>query len=184
MSDTTPDQPSGRFVLRLPPAFHKRLKRLAQQSGVSLNDLCMRLLADGSAKVHPLNGVVSRAIAESGDSLVAVVIFGSYARGTARSDSDIDVLLVVDHDVTRSLYNAWDEQPMQLDGHSIEPHFVRMPGNDDAITSLWAEVATEGAVVFDPTLSISRYLTHVRHAIVKGLMVRRVAQGKPYWTAA
>ncbi len=186
MDDTTGQDspPSGRFVLRLPPAFHKQLKRTAQAGGISLNDLCLRLLSGGVARETPLGGIVDRVVLESGDALAGLVIFGSYARGSEQATSDIDVLIVVDQPVTRSMYATWDAGSIRLNGHVVEPHYVSMPDRAGPITSLWAEVAMEGAVAYDPSLRISRYLTHVRHAILNGGLVRRVAQGKPYWTAA
>ncbi|HEX6694890.1 MAG TPA: hypothetical protein VF035_09360 [Longimicrobiales bacterium] len=67
-------------------------------------------------------------------------------------------------------------------GYPVEPHFVRLPGEDDRVTGLWAEVAVEGAVIFDPALRLSRWLGRVRRAIGDGRMVRRSAHGQPYWS--
>jgi predicted nucleotidyltransferase len=41
-----------------------------------------------------VNGLVELIKTEYGDELVSVAIFGSIARGTARKDSDLDVLII------------------------------------------------------------------------------------------
>ena len=168
----------------MPTGLHHQLKAAAREAGVSLNEHCVRTLSEGAAKEAPVSPVVEQAIRDCGNELVGVVLFGSYARGTAGPASDIDVLIVVDRSVTRSMYATWDGEPTRWHGHVVEPHFVRLPERDDAISSLWAEVAIEGALLYDPSLRIARHLTHIRTAIVNGLLVRHTAQGKPYWTAA
>jgi hypothetical protein len=181
------DKPSGNFVLRMEPALHGRLRRAARKARVSLNEHCVRVLASHeAASLGGLEEVVARGVAQLGVSLVAVAIFGSYARGEACEGSDVDVLFVVDGSlpITRALYAPWDGDALLVDGYPVEPHFVGLPDANDRITGLWAEVAVEGAVIFDPELRLSRWLAHVRRAIVDGLMVRRSAQGQPYWTVA
>ena len=44
-----------------------------------------------------------------GDDLVEVILFGSYARGEAREDSDVDVLVVVRRRVTLEEYDRLSE---------------------------------------------------------------------------
>jgi len=44
-----------------------------------------------------------------GDDLVEVILFGSYARGEAREDSDVDVLVVVRRRLTLEEYNRLSE---------------------------------------------------------------------------
>jgi predicted nucleotidyltransferase len=57
-----------------------------------------------SGKVRALLGVLRRRLEELyGDRLVKVVLFGSHARGDARSDSDIDVAVVLQGDVDPNL---------------------------------------------------------------------------------
>jgi predicted nucleotidyltransferase len=44
-----------------------------------------------------LDALASRLAAESGENLVEVRLFGSYVRDEARVDSDVDILILVNH---------------------------------------------------------------------------------------
>ncbi len=178
---------SGRFVIRMTPALHARLSDHAALASLSLNEYCVAALARGdAAPAGPLAGVLAMAIRQLGPDLVGVAIFGSYARGEAVESSDVDLLIVANPAmaITRALYAPWDQDTAFLGPHPIEPHFVRMPEPGDRITGLWAEVAMEGSVLFDPDLVLARRLAHVRRAIVEGLLVKRIVQGQSYWGAA
>lgn len=185
--DTIMAERSGRFVLRTGPALHARLSESAREQGLSLNQHCVRLLAaaEGAAS-GSWREVTGRALEQFGRELVAIAIFGSVARGTARPSSDVDVLIVCAADVriTRQLYEPWDGEDLHWHGHVVEPHFVGLPARGARLTGLWAEVAMEGAVVFDPRLELSIHLAEMRRRIVAGELVRRTAQGHAYWSAA
>lgn len=173
---------SGRFVLRIDSKLHARLRDEAAAAGMSLNELCARRLAHpGSAVAGEL---LARAAARYGSALRAVVLFGSWARGSAGADSDVDALLVVDRGVplTRTLYTAWDVEPLMLEGRQVEVHVAHLPEQPAALSGLWCELALEGLVLYDRDLSTSRYLASVRLRIVAGEVTRRVAHGQPYWT--
>jgi predicted nucleotidyltransferase len=181
------NHPSGRFVLRLPPPLHAVLAESARARGLSLNEHCVRSLARAEAvTVAALTDVIAKSLEQLGPAVVAVAVFGSWARGEAGPASDVDVLIVVapDVEITRSLYTPWDHIDVTIDGHRVEPHFVRLRAADDAISGLWAEIALDGAIVYDPALSLSRELARVRRAIVEGGLVRRSAGGRSWWTAA
>lgn len=180
-------RPSGRFVLRLPPALHAALTSSARARGLSLNEHCVRSLARAQAVMNTgLTDTVARALEQLGPDVVGVAVFGSWARGEAGPSSDVDALIVVapDVEITRSLYRPWDDVDLTVEGHRVEPHFVQMRAEDDPISGLWAEIALDGAIVYDPTLSLSRELSHVRRAILGGGLVRRTAGGRSWWTAA
>ena len=189
MSDTTParDVPSGRFVLRLPPALHGALRAAASRAGLSLNEYCVRALAaPGTDPAGPGAAVAARAAAAFGPDLVGVVLYGSWVRGEATASSDIDALVVLDasRPITRALYRAWDADPLEHGGHAIEVHFVGMPSADGDPGSVWLEAALDGVVAFDQGGRIARFLGQVRRRIAAGDWVRRRAHGQPYWTAA
>lgn len=184
MSDDT-TRPSGRFVLRIDPDLHASLREAAGAAGVSLNRYCASRLASPEASRDPAAvAVVQRAISVHGDSLLGVVVFGSWARGEEAANSDLDVLLVVGEGVpiTRRLYRSWDVGPaLQWDGHEVTPHFVHLPSGSERISGLWAEVALDGLVLFERELAVSRYLAHVRRRILHGELSYRVAGGQSYW---
>jgi len=179
---------SGRFVLRLPPPLHGALQAAARASGLSLNEYCVRRLATAGPAVavdEHAAALVARAATLAGDALVAVVAYGSWARGEATPASDVDALVVVEPRValTRSLYRAWDEQPVVWQGRPVDPHFVHPPG-PKAAGGLWGEVAVDGIVLFERDWRLSAHLSRVRRAIAEGKLVRRLVHGQPYWTEA
>lgn len=46
------EDPSGKFVVRMPKSLHRRLQVLAEREAVSLNQLVVSLLAEREAKRH------------------------------------------------------------------------------------------------------------------------------------
>ena len=179
---------SGRFVLRIPPALHGALQAAARESGLSLNEYCLRRLATGGpglATDESATAIVTAAAALFGDALVAVVVYGSWARGEATTTSDVDVLIVVEPRIalTRSLYRAWDDAPVTWHGRTVDPHFVHPPGNQMA-GGVWGEVAVDGVVLFERDWRLSAGLAEIRRSIAAGRLVRRFVHGQPYWTVA
>jgi predicted nucleotidyltransferase len=178
---------SGRFVLRIEPELHAALRAGAEEAELSLNEYCRRkLMTPGSQVSGPATEVVSSAIAVVGGALKGVLAFGSWARGELRTGSDVDVLMIVSGEVPirRELYRAWDANPLTWGRHPVEPHFVHLPDPSARISGLWAEVALDGAVLFERGLGISRLLAALRRRIVEGGLVRREIHGQPYWVEA
>ena len=179
-------KPSGRFLLRTPPAVHGALRRAARQAGLSLNEYCVRRLAApaaGGASDAP--AVMSFASDAFGDALAGVVVYGSWARDEATSESDVDVLVVLDASValTRDIYRGCDRASLSWDGHPVQVQIVRMPDADRvAGDGLWPEIALDGIVMFERDFELSRRLVAIRRAIADGRLVRRTAHGQPYWT--
>jgi HicB family/Nucleotidyltransferase domain len=175
---------SGRFVLRLEPALHAALQTAARLAGLSLNEYCTRKLSAPLAAVAlgPAALLVQRAAEIHGAELVGVVAFGSWARAEAGPQSDVDVLVVLDAErpLTRSLYQAWDEEALAWDSHAVQTHLVHLP-EAGAAGTVWAEAAIDGIVLFERDLSISRRLALVRRDIAEGRLVRRTVHGQPYW---
>jgi len=187
MSTRRNARPSGRFLLRIDPGLHALLKAAARDSGLSLNDYCARKLTlpvDAAALADDGPEVVQRAVDLYKSHLAGVVVFGSWARGEAADGSDVDLLVVLDRrlPLTRALYAAWDAKPATWDGRPVEVHLAHLPERGDSPSSIWAEVALDGLVVFERGRRLSARLGDIRREIATGRFVRRVAQGQPYWT--
>ena len=186
MNDTT--EPSGRFVLRIDRKLHAALRESAKHAGLSLNEFCARKLASPTASLpDPLMEAVRRAAEVTGQALVGVVAFGSWARDQAGPTSDLDLLVPIEREapITRDIYHRWDAFPaLRWERHRIEPHFAHLPEPGSRTSGLWAEVAVDGIVLFERGLSVSRYLVEVRREIAAGRIVRREAHGQPYWIEA
>ena len=170
------------------------LRDAARAADVSLNEYCVRRLAapPGSlASVGWAADVVLRAAAFAGDALLAVVAFGSAARGQAEDHSDLDVLIVVADGVAldRELYRRWEGAAPgdpwsggeERGDRLVDAHFAHLPDPETASPGLWAEVAIDGIVLFERDLLLSSRLAELRRHVADGRLVRRFAQGQPYW---
>jgi predicted nucleotidyltransferase len=179
-----PRKPSGRFVIRITPELHDRLRRSSSARGVSLNARCAELLSTVGG------GTTSRRAAEEpawlpllqselGASLVGIVLFGSQARGDARPGSDTDLLVVVTDDVKlrRELYTRWDERLPPY----LSPHFVHLPADAAGAGVLWLEASIDGILLHDTSRKVATVLAKIRRALAEGRLVRRSAHGHPYW---
>ena len=182
-------KPSGRLLLRLPQALHAQLQHAAASLGISVNEHCVRRLsapataleADCDARL-----LIGRATAMFGETLVGILLYGSWVRGEATGQSDVDVLIVVDREVelTRSLYARWDTERLTWRGRAVDAHFAHLPGDAEPSGGVWAEAAVEGRVLFERDHRITAHLQHVRRAIADGRLVRRSVHGQSYWTTA
>lgn len=181
---TGPSQPaSGTFVVRLDPRLHDALRSDAAAAGTSLNDWCGRVLATAGGGLEPAAKVVLAIRTRLGADLLGVVVYGSFARGELAAGSDVDLLVVLAARVpiTRALYREWDRVLPDWDGREVDLHFVHLPESGDPVTGTWAEAAVGGIVLHDPDLTVSRRLIDIRSRIAAGELVRRMAQGQPYW---
>jgi predicted nucleotidyltransferase len=129
---------------------------------------------------------VERALDQFGTALVAVIVYGSFARGDATDRSDVDLLIVVDAAVplTRALYRDWDIQAVEWDGRHVDPHFTHLSGSRHTAPGSWCEAAIDGVVLYERTGAVTHHLAAVRGDIAAGRLVKRSAHGQPYWTVA
>lgn len=186
---------SGRFVLRVPPELHRRLRDRARSEGKSLNALCVRVLeaglSDDSATANRTvpgldPGLLETVAKEWAGDLVGVALFGSAARGDATEASDVDLLVVLDTTVRieRSLYDRWDrvvrlrERPTD---DRVSPQFVALPLSQEDAGGIWLEVAREGIVLLDRDGRLARFLIALRDFIATGSVSRKTVHGHPYW---
>ncbi|NJD18667.1 MAG: nucleotidyltransferase domain-containing protein [Gemmatimonadetes bacterium] len=141
------------------------------------------MTSPGGGGSEPTEEIVLRAASRFAGDLVGIVAFGSWARGEAADGSDVDVLVVVAPSVplTRGLYREWDDEPLSWRGRPVEAHFVHIPDPGESPSSLWAEAALDGVVLFERGLALSRRLAAMRRRIAAGQLSRRRIHGQPYW---
>jgi hypothetical protein len=175
---------SGTFVLRIDPALHEVLRGDAAAAGTSLNDWCGRVLAaPGAGGLEPAAHAVLALRARLGEDLLGVAAYGSFTRDELAVGSDVDLLVVLAARVpiTRALYRDLDGVAPAWTGRVVDLHFVHLPKPDAAVSGTWAEAAVGGIVLHDRGLTLSRRLVDIRSRIAAGELVRRLAQGQPYW---
>ena len=177
---------SGRFLLRLDPGLHATLREAARADDVSLNEYCVRKLAAPLGSLGSLDSAivaVRRAGSFFGADLIAVAAFGSWVRGEAGDRSDVDLVICVAEGValTRELYRRWDVEPLRWADREVDAHFVHLPDLQRFSPAVWGEIAIEGVVLFERDLLLSARLAAIRRQIAAGRIVRRFAQGQPYW---
>ncbi len=178
-----------RFLLRLPAAVHRSLSERAAARSLSLNEYCVRKLA-GPESIALADStaleISARGEAVAGARLLGIIVHGSWARGDARTTSDVDVLLVVERSIalTRALYRTWDEVPITWSGRAVDAHFTHLPADPDTAGGLWCEAAVDGIVLHDRDGRVDQVLRRIRRAIADGRLVRKRAHGQPYWTVA
>ena len=180
--------PSGRFVLRIDPGLHGSLREAARAAATSLNEYCARKLASPGVWLdEEASAIVERAASILGEALVGIVAFGSWVRGEHDATSDFDVLLIAADDlaISRQLYRRWDDAlGLSWQGLDVEPHFVHLLPEGEVPSGLWGEVATDGVILFQRGFEVARRLAEVRRRIADGDIIRRFAEGQPYWVHA
>ena len=186
---------SGRFVLRVAPGLHARLRGRAREKGLSLNRLCERLIETGletsagpmAAPPPGLDPDLLAAVArEWGQDLVGIALFGSAARGEATASSDIDLLIVLatGREISRAHYDRWAavlRSRGRRGDDRVSPQFVALPADASRAGGLWLEAAREAIILLDPSAQIARVLIALRDYLLSGAVVRRSVHGHPYW---
>jgi hypothetical protein len=174
---------ASKILVRLPAALHAELKRRAEVTGRTLNQVCVDALSQPAAQATPWQPILDSRL---GSHLDGIVLFGSRARGDARASSDTDLLLVLSAGValTRDLYVAWDKLAAVHPGvlpRQVSPHFSCWPQTPAAAGSLWLEVALDGVVLWERDFAVSRFLASVRRYLLAGGASRKTTYGVPYW---
>ena len=178
-------------MLRVEPELHQELRRLAGDLGISLNEYCKNSLTHAINRKSDASESAEWLLETKkiwGSELRGVVLFGSAARGELRADSDIDLLIVLGQGakVTRGNYSLWDAEVGELaDEHFgrrvVSPHFVKLPQDSHKVGSIWLECAIDGVVLFEEGEIITQVLRKIREHIASGSVVRKLANGHPYW---
>jgi predicted nucleotidyltransferase len=114
-----------------------------------------------------------------GDRLVAVVLFGSRARGEARQDSDWD-LLVLAHDLPMRFFRRHRllKQLLPPAERGRISLLAKTPEEfETSLPALYLDIALDGMVLYDPDRYIADRLVRLRQIIrEKGLRRERVGR--------
>ncbi len=187
---------SGKFVLRVPEEMHMQLNKLANDTLRSLNATCIDLIERQlkfDSKVNeaetPFTSIVINHYKET---MLGLIVFGSYTREETTKSSDIDVLVVLDDkvNITRSLYKDWEvnleSKVRDLFTMEVSPHFANLSSNNKLYNninpgSLWLEIAFEGKILWEKKDVVSKMIRKIRLLIAEGIYQRRISHGHPYW---
>jgi predicted nucleotidyltransferase len=118
-----------------------------------------------------------------GDRLVAVVLFGSRARGEASEDSDWD-LLVLARDLPQRLFQRHRvlKQMLPAAERGRLSLLAKTPQEFEAsLPALYLDIALDGIVLYDPELYIADKLVALRHMIGKKGLHRERAGRDLVW---
>lgn len=132
-----------------------------------------------------LRAAVEHLRAAFGDKLVGVALYGSRARGEARPDSDVDLLVIArdlppdSRDRARVFYEA-------LRGVSAEFDFSvygRTPEEfEKYFPSVYLDMGLDAIVLYDTEGYLTRRLARIREIISQvGLVRERIADGEYFW---
>lgn len=123
--------------------------------------------------------------ASLGDALLAAVLFGSRARGTAHHDSDWDLLVIASPLPTRTLARHVSLK------RSLSPAvrgqvsvFARTPGElrlRASIPSLFYDIATDAIVLYDPSGVAAAWIAEVRARMRERGLQRDMTDDGPIW---
>lgn len=135
---------------------------------------------------HPpgLSQAVERLHAALGGNLAGVVLYGSHARGEARDDSDLDLLVIA-----RGLPARWYERSAYLNGllsdiRHASPFSLmgRTPEElERHFPSLYLDIGLDGVVLYDRDGYTARKLHRIREIIHEAGLVREREHGEMKW---
>ena len=128
-----------------------------------------------------------------GDKFISLVVFGSVARGEARKDSDVDLLLVVDSIPKRRLERQREfmEVEKELEGYLNElfdqdyfidfSPIIKTPEEAMRLSPLYLDMVEDAIIAYDKDDFFKKILERVRKRLEE-LGSKRVRMGKKwYW---
>jgi predicted nucleotidyltransferase len=140
----------------------------------------METMIPANHKEEILNQVVTALRIALGDRLVAVVLFGSQARGEAREDSDWDVLVIAEELPEDPLERGrFLRQLLPIPCRLAVSFLARTPQEfEERLSSLYLDIALDGQILYDPKGYAEERLTTLRRLIEgAGLFRERTPAG-------
>ncbi|MCU4140247.1 MAG: putative nucleotidyltransferase MJ0435 [Methanophagales archaeon] len=128
-----------------------------------------------------------------GDKFISLVVFGSVARGEARKDSDVDLLLVIDSIPKRRLERQKEfmEVEKELEGYLNElfdegyfidfSPIIKTPEEAMRLSPLYLDMVEDAIIAYDKEDFFMKILERVRKRLEE-LGSKRVRMGRKwYW---
>ncbi len=130
-----------------------------------------------------LNGVESKLREGLGDDLVAVVLFGSRARGEAREGSDWDVMVVANGLPGRTLERAiWLKRMLSPDYRGEVSLLAKTPEEFMSnLPDLYLDIALDGVVLYDTDDFMAERLRALKALIRRKGLRREGDDGDLIW---
>jgi len=131
----------------------------------------------------------SKKLADSlGEEFVGIILFGSWARGEAEANSDVDVFIVFrslsGFSVRAKVYSMLAEQlkkPLTL----IDAKLSEITREDYELTPLMLNVLYDGILIWDRDGALKEFMEEGRRLIEKAKLVRYMVSGGKYgWKRA
>jgi predicted nucleotidyltransferase len=141
----------------------------------------LKMLSD--RRLAPLAEVVTALKRGLGDNLVAVVIFGSRARGEASETSDWDMLIIARH-LPEKVFkrHLWLKSLLPEDWRGKVAIIAKTPDEFTAsLPPLFLDIALDGVVLYDPRGYLAEKLTQLRRLIGKHGLRREAVQRDLTW---
>lgn len=139
-----------------------------------------------------LDAVRQASLNHYGERLISFAVFGSVARGTARTDSDIDILLVIDplpngrmtrmrewETVEAAVAAALERAKSDGVNTSLSPVF-KTPAELRRGSLLFLDLTDQARILFDRDGTLSGYLERLRQRL-RELGARRIYKGGGYY---
>ncbi len=136
-----------------------------------------------SAQILALNEVVEELREKLRDCLVAIVLFGSRARGDAHEESDWDILVIA-HDLPDRSFrrHTFLKAQLPLKWRAAISLIAKTPKEfEAALPAFYLDIALDGIVLYDPHRYMQEKLSHLQTLIRKKGLRREKIEGSFAW---
>jgi predicted nucleotidyltransferase len=130
-----------------------------------------------------INQIVSRLVSGLGDSLIAIILFGSKARGDDRAHSDWDLLIIANDLPARPMTRLrYLKDLLPESTRSTGSIIAKTPNEfEGSLTSLYLDIAIDGIILFDAKGYAEEKLSQLRKLILEKGLKRQQIDGGFIW---